>query len=226
MTETYTFTPNLRVIDRFPGCVSIADLEAERPIYSATPAFIREHGGTITNGILDRVPSSFFVKAQQSSLYTIIEARIHRLYPGEFPAVPGWHCDGDYREDYYAQPDRFRTSTHQHITTTVSTHSGGVCNTQFLAEPITATVDSPTPEHTFWGQIHTQVEAVRPRQTYDTRDGEMACFDSWTLHRAMPARIRGWRLFFRISMYHKPGLGEGMISKQEQVYRLAEGNGW
>lgn len=53
------------------------------------------------------------------------------------------------------------------------------------------------------------------------------CFDSWTLHRAMPTKIRGWRLFFRMAMWHKPNLGEdGMISKQEQVYKLVEGSGW
>jgi len=224
--QSYKFNPNYKVIDRFPGLVSIADLEAERAIYSATPAFINKHGGPLTNQILRRVPEWFFAKAEEAKLYTIIEARIHRLYPGDFPAVPGWHCDGDYREDYYAQPDRARTAVHDHITATISTHPDGVSNTQFLAEPITAKVGDPTPERTFWAQVHEQVEAQRPRQVYDSKDGELICFDSWTLHRTMPARVRGWRLFFRISMYHKPGLGDGMITKQEQVYRLLEGSGW
>lgn len=53
------------------------------------------------------------------------------------------------------------------------------------------------------------------------------CFDSWTLHRCMPAKIRGWRLFFRMAMWHKPNLGDGgMITKQEQVYKLAEAGNW
>lgn len=224
--ETYIFNPNFKVIDQVCGCVSIADLDREQAIYSATPGFIRRHGGPITNGILDKVPESFFSKAENLKLYTIIEARIHRLYPGDFPAVPGWHCDGDYREDYYAQPDRMKTTTHQHITCTVSTHPDGVCNAEFLAEPITAKVVAPTPAQTFWAQVHDQVEMKQPRATYGSQDGDLICFDSWTPHRATPAQIRGWRLFFRISMYHKPGLGEGMISKQEQVYRLAEGSGW
>lgn len=224
--EVYTFNPNFKVIDQVCGYVSIADLEREQPIYSATPGFIRKHGGPITSGILDRVPEWFFSKAEDAKLYTIIEARIHRLYSGDFPAVPGWHCDGDYREDYHAQPDRGKTSIHNHITCTVSTHLDGVCNTEFLAEPIRARVVTPTPIRTFWAQVHDQVEMKQPRATYDTKDGDLTCFDSWTLHRAMPAQIRGWRLFFRISMYHKPGLGEGMISKQEQVYRLSEGSGW
>lgn len=223
---TYSFVPNYRVINRFLGCVSIADLEKEQSLYSATPAFVRQHGGPLTNGILAKVPLWFFAKAEEAKLYTIIEARVHRLYPGDYPAVPGWHCDGDYREDYYAQPDRTRDHTHGHITATISTHSDGVSNTQFLAKAMTANVSGPSPTRTFWGQVHDQVEAARPRAVYDSRDGEMVAFDSWTLHRAMPARIRGWRLFFRVSMFHKPGLGEGMISKHEQVYRLTEGSGW
>src|SRR5262245_31198092 len=100
----YTFKPDFKVIGLIPACVSIADLEREQGLYSATADFVRKHGGPLTNSILDRVPDWFY-----AAPYTVIEVRIHRLYPGDFPAVPGWHCDADYREDYYAQPDRLRT---------------------------------------------------------------------------------------------------------------------
>lgn len=118
---------------------------------------------------------------------------------------------------------------------TVSSHEAGVSNTQFLAVPFAVEIASPpTAENTLWGIVHRSLEssrAIAPLPVVDTRDGELMEFDSWTLHRAMPVRIRGWRLFFRVSMWHRRGLGEGgegCVSRQEQVYKLveSEGDGW
>lgn len=209
------------------GCVSIAEMERERGVYSAKPDFVREHCGPIANAALDLVPAWYYDEARGLKLFPNVDVRIHRLYPGDYPAYPGWHCDGEFRETYFSQPDLDRIHVHKHLTMTVSTNELGVSCTQFLADPFDAVVDADLSDVTLWGQVHDQVETARPRRVYDTRDGELMCFDSWTLHRATPARIRGWRMFFRMSMWHKPNLGAGgMLTKQEQVYKLAEGSGW
>ena len=222
----FTFLPNYRVVGEFNGLASIAALDAERGMYSASAEFVRRHGGPIAVGLLDAVPAWYYAEAESLGLQVNCDVRIHRLYPGDFPAYPGWHCDGEYRETYFSQPDLARVRVHHHLVATVSTHHQGVSNTQFLAQPFEAAVDSDAADVTLWGQVHRQVEAAQ-RRTWDSRDGQLVAFDSWALHRAMPARIRGWRLFFRMSMWHKPNLGDGgKFSKQEQVYKLIEGSGW
>lgn len=108
-----------------------------------------------------------------------------------------------------------------------SSHEGGVSNCRFLKNPIELQATQPSQDHTLWGQLDKAITEQSRNDFFDSSDGEMILFDSWTPHKVMPAKIRGWRLFFRMSMWHKPNLGEGgMISKQEQVYKLVEGSGW
>lgn len=226
--KAYVFRPSYSVVGHVPGIASIASLAAETGVYSATPEFVRANCGPIANQIMDLVPESYAKTARDLGLYLNVDVRIHRLYPGDFPAYPGWHCDGEYRETYFAQPDLERIHVHNHLVATVSSVDGGVSNTRFLKTPFSFQADSaPTSDNTLWGQVHRALEATSPTQFYDSRDGELIQMDSWTLHKCMPAKVRGWRLFFRMSMWHRPNLGNGgMISRQEQVYKLHEGGGW
>ena len=78
-----------------------------------------------------------------------------------------------------------------------------------------------------WQQVNEVLERTPDKKVYETKDGQLTCFDSWTLHRATPAKIRGWRLFFRMAMWHKKNIGQGgMVSKQEQVYKYFGHHGW
>lgn len=223
----YNFNPNFKVVATIPGVATIEDLSKEQGVYSATPQFVKKNCGDIARSLLALVPYTYYDEAEDLGLFVNCDVRIHRLYPGDFPAYPGWHCDGEYRETYFSQPDMNRVRVHNHLIATISSHEGGVSNTQFLAEPFSADIESVDSEHTLWGQINCQLEKKQQKTTFDTKDGQLMMFDSWTLHRAMPARIRGWRLFFRVSMWHKPNLGDGgKISHQEQVYKLSEGGSW
>lgn len=221
---TYNFTPNFRVVNRVAPTASIAALEGERGVYSATADFVREHCGPIANGILDAVPGWYFDEAESLGLFPNIDVRVHRLYPGDFPAYPGWHCDGEYRETYFSQPDLDRIKVSRHVIATVSSHENGVSNCAFMTTPMTVDIERADSEHTLWGQVDA---LARGQPCEATEDGALYLFDSWSLHKVMPARVRGWRLFFRLSMWHRPNLGAGgMLTKQEQVYKLAEGSGW
>jgi hypothetical protein len=223
----YSFAPNFREVAAVEPTASIADLEKERGVYSATPAFVRQHCGDIARACLAAVPDSYYAEAEALKLYPNCDVRIHRLYPGDFPAYPGWHCDGEYRETYFSQPDLDRIHVSKHITGCVSSHPVGVSCCQFLNEEFTCEVEPDARDVTLWGQVDVALARKQGKRVYDTKDGQLMTFDSWALHRAMPARIRGWRLFFRMSMWHKPNLGNGgMLTKQEQVYKLWEGSGW
>lgn len=223
----YLFTPNYKIFANVEPHYSIADLEKEQGVYSATPDFVKKHCGDIAKSILSNVPDSYYNEAEQLKLYPNCDVRIHRLYPGDYPAYPGWHCDGEYRETYFSQPDLNRIKVAKHLTCHVSSCNDGVSSTQFLDEPFVCDVKDPSSEHTLWGQVHDALEKKQHKHVFDVKDGQFVLFDSWSLHRAMPARIRGWRLFFRMSMWHRPNLGNGgMITRQEQVYKMSDGSGW
>lgn len=225
------FRPNFTIINNIPGCYTIEEIDNETSVYSATPEFVRRHCGPIANNILDNVPESYFEEANGLNLFPNIDVRIHRLYPGDYPAYPDWHCDGEYRETYFSQPDLDKIPVSKHVVCTVSTHKNGISNCEFLLDSIdfvdkaNSDMQSTQAQHNLWGRVH---EAISPNSsTYQSQDGEIVMFDARSLHRVMPAKRRGWRLFFRISMWHKPNLGEGgKISKQEQVYKLVESSGW
>lgn len=228
--KEYIFKPNYETISKVEGVRTIPFLEKEVGMYSATPEFVREFGGPISKELLGIVPEWYYEEGRKKGLMPNIDIRIHRLYPGDYPAYPGWHCDGEFRETYFSQPDLDRVNVSKHIICTISSHDGGVSNPEFLNEEFVAGVVAPSSDHTLWGQVHRQlaeVEKTRKLNTFIPQDGEMILFDPWTLHRVRPAHTRGWRLFFRMSLWHRPNLGNGgMLTKQEQVYKVLEGTGW
>jgi hypothetical protein len=227
MTMDFTFLPDFGPVGSFRGLATVAELAEETGVYSASPDFVRANCGPLAVSILDAVPADYYDRAASLGLYPNIDVRIHRLYPGDFPAVPGWHADGEFRADYHSQPELDKIPEHSHLTGTISTDENGVSLTQLVTEPFTANIVNPDVENTLWSQVHRQVDESNPAKT-SIPDGQLTSFSSFTLHRATPATVRGWRLFFRISMWHRPYLSEagGSISRQEQVYRVAEHLGW
>lgn len=195
-------------------------------MYSASPEFVRHHGGPLTLQMLDAIPTDWYAQAAELNLYPNIDVRVHRLYPGDYPAVPGWHCDGEYRETYHSQPDLSHVPLHRHLVGTISSHEEGVSLTEFVAEPVTVDINENHPTDGVWQQVHEHITKVNPR-TLTAEDGTLYDFSSFTLHRATPTIHRGWRLFLRASMWHKPYLnGEGTLARQEYVYRVSETKGW
>lgn len=220
------FTPSLQVLGRFDPTASIEAIAAETGMYSASPNFVRDHAGPLANGMLDLIPQDWFDEANELGLYPNIDIRVHRLYTGDYPAVPGWHCDGEYRSTYQSQPELDKVVPHRHIVGTVSTDPGGVSLTEFVTDPMDIDLDEGPEAAGVWEQVHRRIEAEKPTIA-EAQDGHLYDFGSFTLHRCTPARVRGWRLFLRASMWHKPYLqGEGTIARQEYVYRLSEEKGW
>lgn len=177
--------------------------------------------------MMDKIPSDFYDECESLGLFPNIDVRVHRLYPGDFPAVPGWHTDGEFRRDYHSQPDLNKFTEHSHIIGSISTDDDGVSLTDVVNEEFEAEIENPNEDHTLWQQVHDQIEAHEPSTLY-IPDGQLTKIGAMTLHRASPARTRGWRLFLRLSMWHKPYISDegGSIARQEYVYRLSESKGW
>lgn len=218
----HIFNANYQVVSELNQNVfDLEEMNEEQSMYSATPEFCQEHGGPITCDILDKVPKDFFTEASDRGLYPNIDVRIHRLYPGNFPAYPGWHCDAQFRETYFGQPRREHTQISNHLICTVSSQHGGVSNTEFIADQVEIDIpDHDLEEGTpFWAQVNLKMEQEhKDVWTWAMPDGSLTRFDCFTLHRCMPARKRGWRLFFRMAMWYRPNLDGGHLSRQEHVY--------
>lgn len=216
------FVPNFRPVAQLQGHYPISEIEPEQGCYSATPGFVRQHCGPIACSVLDAVPAEYFEAARRAGLYPNIDVRVHRLYPGNVPAYPGLHCDANVRETYFGQPQPEHTPVSQHMICSVSTAPDGVSCTEFVTEPCEVDVsadDGPA----LWARVH---EATKHLDRVGVPDGQLTQFDSSTLHMATPARVRGWRLFFRIAMWHRPNLGHGKLSRQEMIYLPSENVGW
>lgn len=226
----HAFIPNFSLIEKTKPTYLIKEFEKEIGVYSATPEFVINKCGVIANTILSCVPSSYYDKAKKLGLYPNCDIRIHRLYPGDYPAYPGWHCDGEYRETYFSQPNLNKIKIANHILCAVSSHPEGVSNFEFLKENFLFHTNIKE-EILLWKKVNRDVNQAMKEdksiETHSTHDGEIYMFDQYTLHRVMPTKNRGWRLLFRMSMWHKPNLGkEGMITKQEQVYLNVNKAGW
>lgn len=221
----YHFEPSLQQVGSFTPTATIEQIAEETGMFSASPNFVRDNGGTLTNQMLDQIPADWFEEAKELGLYPNIDVRVHRLYKDDFPAVPGWHCDGEYRRTYHSQPELDKVPIHRHIVGTVSTGATGVSLTEFVTDEVSVDIDESNGVGV-WEQVHKHIESTGAAIT-EAQDGILYDFGSMTLHRCTPAKERGWRLFLRASMWHKPYLqGEGTLARQEYVYRLAEEKGW
>ena len=223
------FTPSVQCLASFAGTVSVEALSREveawgsAGCYAASPEFVRASGGPISRDILWSVPESYFEKCEALGMLPNIDVRIHRLNVGEYPAVPGWHCDGALRETFFAQPDVERIRVRDTVLATVSTDELGVSNFEILDVDHEVEVDADEPG--IWRKVDASIPEAARRVS--TQDGVLYQIGAKTLHRCSPARVRGWRLFFRMSMWHRDYLGAGgKKAYSQQVYVTSEGDGW
>lgn len=209
------FTPNIEVVGHINPTASIEQIESEVMLYSASLAFAREHGGPLTQSVLDVIENKL-----DPNKHYVIDTKSVMLMPGMYPAIPGWHCDGVIRHNQFAQPDLEKINTEiQHWAVLVSSHYEGTSNTEFLTEPVVVHCE----QDRVWGSTNEYLEKFRGLPTLLAKDGEIIQFSQPTLHRAKPAINKGWRFFFRLSEYHMPPLNK--IRHQVQVY-AAISSGW
>jgi hypothetical protein len=223
----FIFAPNFDTVAKVEPISEPRELLKEKSMYSATMDFALEHGGLITKNIISKIPDWYYNKATKLKLYPNIDIRVHdlnleKIPPGYdlYPAIPGWHADGEFRETYFAQPDLTKVPVSFHIISTVSTHPNSVSNPQYLLTPIKMSTKEMIPDSSLWQSVHNYVEKIKDKNVVQMKDGNIIIFDARSLHRVMPVTNSGIRLFFRMSMWHKPNLGNGQLSKQEQLYLL------
>lgn len=225
-SSAVTFTPSTRIVGSLAGRVPTESIEAEPMLFSASPSFAREQGGPLTQAVLGVLEGTDEIEeaamfAKTRGLWLVIDTRSHMLMPGFCPAIPGWHCDAYPRRGYASQPDvRGGTPDAWHYVTHLSDQDVGPSRTIFADEPLS--VDIAEDDRHVWKTVHDAATA-RVLRALQFLDGEVVRFSQPTLHRVAPAECRGWRWWFRMSMYYRPPLNR--IRRQVQVY-TTEGGGW
>lgn len=198
-------------------------------LFGADLAYAREHGGEITNHVLDTLAQSDvfvqwlerFKAGELPSASIVIDSRVNMLMPGMYPSIPGWHGDDVPRGVKYAQPDLngVNPDGFMHFMVLFSDNVIPVSATEFVVEPVTLDVD---PDNV-WKSVNAGVEALKPK-TRKLREGDIIAFGQEALHRASPCVQAGWRFFMRVSFTYRKPVNE--IRQQVQVYMPIETSGW
>lgn len=206
------------------GVQPLEEIAEENSYFSCEPRKVR---GFISQQLVREVEENFsvFIEiAREAGLSPIVDVRVQRLMPGMFPSIPGWHCDAVPRDSYFGQPcfDKINEKAF-HVVCNISTQVAGVSQTEFFNEERLFTIEDP---QKVYQDLHNQVEEVIDSQnSFLLPDSHLALFDPKTVHRATATKTRGWRMFFRYSMYPNPPI-QNKKQNVEQVYILTTSNGW
>lgn len=205
--------------------MTLAMLAAEPSLFSCSEEGVGISGGLLAKIALKHIQGAFvqdIYNAKKEGLSAIIDVRVQRLMPGMFPSIPGWHCDAVPRCNYHGQPNYAAINPAAfHVALTLSSEAAGVSNTEYVMDAIKPKLFDQ--EHVY-RELHDIVVRAAPR-VEQIKDGTFVKFTPKTIHRATETHRRGFRMFMRFSMYHKPPIVNG-VSGQQQVYLLSEKNGW
>ncbi|HEV3485481.1 MAG TPA: hypothetical protein VG106_08740, partial [Vicinamibacterales bacterium] len=148
-----------------------------------------------------------------------IDTQSQHLMEGQFPSIPGWHCDAmSVKGPRDTDADEQIARDTIVYTCFVSTNEDGVSQTLFADEPLTLEVDT---DHV-WPSVHRGAELHLLRRQ-KVKDGDVVRFDGNTLHRAAECHRAGWRYWFRLTVYHKPP--RNVVKRMVQVYTPVEARG-
>lgn len=219
----YTFTPNIKTIDKFADPVRRTEVIKNEPmIFSGSPRFAHVNGGPLTREVTNLILKNEYFRAVQSvggfDYNIVIDTRVTMTMPGMYPSIPGWHCDDVPRSKTHGQPVLHGVDSNvQHFMVLLSDQEDVVSCTEFVTEPFEVDVDIGD----VWGSVDRAVESEKPKTGFLTQ-GEIIRFNQEAIHRASMTSVAGWRFFYRASITHRAPSDE--IRKQVQVYTSS--NGW
>lgn len=153
-------------------------------------------------------------RAEKEGLSAIVETRVQKLLPGQYPSVPGWHCDGVPRHPYDGVPkfEAINTAAFS-VAVSLSTEPLGVSNTEFVMDAVKPKLWN---QEDVYRDLDVQVNQIAPRVA-QISDGQFVKYTPKTIHRAAPTHRRGWRFWFRFSMVFKPPISN-IVGLPQQIY--------
>ena len=233
------FLPQIKTVATIAEHFTTEEIKNEPMLFQADWDFATRFGGPLTRRILTTLRNTpefnnAYQLAHSNKLNLVIDTRVNMVMQGWYPSIPGWHCDDVPRSEKYAQPDfSQRKDACQHFTIVLSDTDmpdlftgAGVSGTEYLTTPTTLSVD---PE-AVWKSVDSLLndmlaaEVLGPSPTKFLKDGELLQFNQQALHRTSPARVAGWRLFFRCSFTYRKATNE--VRRQAQAYIPLDKAGW
>jgi hypothetical protein len=212
------FKNNIKTIVNVENNFTTDQIKHEPMIFSGSMKFAQENSGPITRKILGTLKSSKAFKkaygqclANSESLHCVIDTRVTMTFPGQYPSIPGWHCDDVPRPNKSEQPcfelcdDRV-----QHFMIILSDVPSVSC-TEFVTENIEVEID----KEAVWDSLNREIEVLKPKTGFIS-PGDIVQFGQLVPHRASATKVAGWRYFFRASITYRKPVNE--IRKQVQVY--------
>lgn len=221
----HTFKPHHRVVSSMHGQIGQAAIHDETMFFGCSPDWIEDacpDESPLTHSVIHLLRRSGEMEeaekfCEEHGKFLVVDTRSHMLMPGMYPAIPGWHCDAYPRKGYNGQPDlKAAHPNTPHYAMHLSTHPDGVSRTEFTNVQLDTSID----EAHVWYDVDRQMN-VGSSNNKQYRDGELVRFTQPTLHRVMPAEVKGWRWWFRMSAYYRPPPNE--IRRQVQVYTTERG---
>jgi ectoine hydroxylase-related dioxygenase (phytanoyl-CoA dioxygenase family) len=207
------FTPMIEIVGKTNGIRDFKDIESEPMLLAGDYLFTVKNAGPLTIHILQVLTStsqyeSAMAKARAAHLNCVVDTRITKTMPGDFPAREGWHCDD---HDQSSQDII-------HFQCNLATNSS-VSNTEFFKIPSSIVVDKSD----VWNSVDKFVNRIvknKPEFVMALQPGQLIMFNHSTIHRAAQTKQAGWRLFFRLSFTTRKPMNS--IRSQVQIYTQAE----
>lgn len=213
------FSPKIKTVGQVPGLRPLKDISHEPMIFSGDYEFARGNGGSLTQEFLSALEQSeefksCWINHLNGYPYLVIDSRVTQTMIGQYPSMPGWHCD-DVPRSGYGQPDISRIDDNiQHFMCILSTADNHTC-TEFITEDTEVEID----HNDVWGSLDRN---IKPNKTKRIKPGEIIKFNQTAIHRATETIEAGWRFFIRASFTYREPKNE--IRKQVQIY--VGRNGW
>jgi hypothetical protein len=215
-SQTFVSIPPVFLWGKFP-LVGLQDLLSETSLLDCSEATAYKHGGPLTKHALAQINQLYshqIQHAKDKGLSAVIDAYVHRLQPGQYPMSPGWHCPCVPKRMYNGQPNFDLILPEQfNVGVTLSSEARGVSNSEFVQTIIKPKIWD---KDDVFGDLNVQVDKIHP-ETMHAKDGQFTWTVPRTIMRSCPARVRGVRLFVRLSMFPKPALFNA-VGVPEQVF--------
>ena len=214
-----TFKPTVRRVSQVVTANAADAIKLEPMLYGASWRWAFENGGALTKKVMLNIKEQVADLIPEHAImgyHPIIDTKSVLLMQGQYPCIPGWHCDGVPRPHRGAQPDvSLIDEPVYHFVCVIDQNDSPA--TEFLTDTKLICVD----KRQVWSSVNRQVPD--DADIYRAASGEIVQFQRGQLHRGNQAQQQGWRYFFRLSFYHMPVMNE--IRNQVQVY-VDTGTGW
>lgn len=198
-------------------CTSFTEeqIQTELMFMDADPNFAYDKGGPITKAFIDAIVADNFVDEP-----FIFDSRTHRLEPGWYPAIPGWHhedasrVNNINRRPEYINPD-YRSF---HCMGLVN---GDIAPTEFALGAVDFEIPQGDYVYGIWGPLVDKAIENNELDLIRAPSNQLIWFNDRVWHRASMAVKSGWRWWGRMS-YSTHRVVTNKIMDKYPTYKISE----